>query len=71
MIAPRVSTWITFADGKDGVFKDIRTGGLRRRDSRVPKDLCERSKRKSLFDIPCTTTASEVQNGSLNNGMNE
>ena len=25
MIAPRVSTWITFAEGKDGVFKDIRT----------------------------------------------
>jgi hypothetical protein len=23
MIAPRVSTWITFADGKEGVFEDI------------------------------------------------
>ena len=28
MIAPRVSTWITFADGKEGVFEDIQTRGL-------------------------------------------
>jgi hypothetical protein len=28
MIAPRVSTWITFANGKEGVFDDIQTKGL-------------------------------------------
>ena len=30
MIAPRVSTWMTFADGKEGVFEDIRARGLQR-----------------------------------------
>ena len=30
MIAPRVSTWITFADGREGVFEDIQARGLQR-----------------------------------------
>ena len=30
MIAPRVSTWMTFADGKEGVFEDIQARGLQR-----------------------------------------